>query len=75
MMSRCSTLFLNLCSCGCGAYVAQHLEVVVPAQRVEEVATLIEPFFSVDDLFSMAEEDYFQILIMPEKKLTCKARL
>ena len=73
-MSRCSTLFLNLCSCGCGADVAQYLEAVVPAWRVAEVATLVEPIFSVADLFSMADEQYLQIVIMLEEKLTYKAR-
>ena len=74
-MSACGTLFLNLCNCGCGADVAQYLEAVVPAERLAEVATLIEPLFSVADLFSMGDEQNLQIVIMLEKKLVCKARI
>ena len=73
-MSGCSTLFLNMCSCGWGADVAQYLEAVVPAERVAEVAALVEPFFTVADLFSTGDEQCLQIVIMLEKMLTCKAR-
>ena len=65
---------MNLCSCGWGADVAQYLEAVVPAERVAEVAALVEPFFTVADLFSMGDEQCLQIVIMLEKRLTCKAR-
>lgn len=64
----------QLCSCGCGADVPQYLEVVVPAARLAEVATVLEPHFSVADLLTMSDEELIPIVLTLEKELFGKAR-